>query len=244
MKKIMKKIPESGTLVVPFVILLCVLGYVISLRINAQTLGEDIGSGYGYLVGKAIGSFEGLTQGSSEGYKAGKEKGLSAEDTTAEIANSIREVEKLEVLVASVKLNDLHSVGEEDYKALYLLKGDAVFSVDLSKAVIDEKNGELYITIPQPEMELIVDPSRIEKVAEYQKYFFSGKAEDGLDAYINSMKKIVEESEKSLANYDSLLKAAKASAEKQITILAKSVSVNNREVHVYFQEKQNEEGEQ
>lgn len=237
MNNTIKKIPFLGVMICILVILLIGFSYVISLRINAKNLGNTVGSDYGTLAGKAVGSYEGLTKGSVDGFESGKEKGLSAEDTTAEIANSMHEINKLEVLVASVKLNDIHSVGDDkDYAALYLLKGEAVFTIDLSKAEIKENNNVINITVPQPKMELTIDQSRIKKVAQYQKLFFNGSAEDGLDAYINSMKKVVDESEKALANYDSLLRTAKIAAEKQIINLVNSVSFREREIHVYFQE--------
>lgn len=235
MKKFLKMVPLSGWLIVPCLILLCALVFIVNFRLSAKTTGGALGEATGKTIGRAIGSFKGMTDGRIKGYDAGKKVALIAEDTTAKVANAIKKVGKLEVLVASVKLNDVHSVGD-DYMALYLLKGDAVFTVDLSQADTDQKGDEIHITIPQPEMELIVDQSKIEKVADYQKHYFSGRAEDGLDAYLNSMKKIVEETQETLVNYDSLMEAARESAEKQITELANAVSGTERSVLVGFME--------
>lgn len=236
MKKLLKKIPKSGTYIIPCVFIACVLIYVIILRVNAESMGTTFGQSTGSQVGKFVGSFEALTD-YREAYAEGKEQGLSAEDTTAEVANKIKEVERLEVLVASVKLNDIHTVGD-DYAALYLLKGDAVFAVDLSKAEIVEESDALLILLPQLEMDLIVDQSKIEKVAEYQKLLFNGSSEDGFDAYLNSMAKIVEESKETLVNYDSLKKTAEETAIKQVKQLANSVAVEKRDVVVKFKEEQ------
>lgn len=236
MKKLLKKIPKSGTYIIPCVFIACVLIYVIILRVNAESIGTTFGQSTGSQVGKFVGSFEALTD-YREAYAEGKEQGLSAEDTTAEVANKIKEVERLEVLVASVKLNDIHTVGD-DYAALYLLKGDAVFAVDLSKAEITEESDGLHILLPQLEMDLIVDQSKIEKVAEYQKLLFNGSSEDGFDAYLNSMAKIVEESKETLVNYDSLKKTAEETAIKQVEQLANSVAVEKRDVIVTFKEEQ------
>lgn len=236
MKKLLKKIPKSGTYIIPCVFIACVLIYVIVLRVNAESMGTTFGQSTGSQVGKFVGSFEALTD-YREAYAEGKEQGLSAEDTTAEVANKIKEVERLEVLVASVKLNDIHTVGD-DYAALYLLKGDAVFAVDLSKAEITEESDGLHILLPQLEMDLIVDQSKIEKVAEYQKLLFNGSSEDGFDAYLNSMEKIVEESKETLVNYDSLKKTAEETAIKQVEQLANSVAVEKRDVIVTFKEEQ------
>ena len=219
-----------------FIFALLVLIYVIGLYQKAEAMGTRLGQSAGTEVGQFVGASEALAD-YGKAYAEGKEQGLSAEDTTAEVANKIKEVERLEVLVASVKLNDIHTVGD-DYAALYLLKGDAVFAVDLSKAEIKAQNDELYITLPQLEMDLIVDQSKIEKVAEYQRFLFDGSSEDGYDAYLNSMTKIIEESKEALVNYDSLKNTAEETAIRQVTQLANSVAAKQREVVVKFKEEQ------
>lgn len=233
----LKKVPALAIMSVVCALLVCVCAFFIQFRINAENIGSDIGNNLGTLTGKAVGSLEGMAIGSSEGWEAGKAEGLSAEDTTVKVADTIRETARLEVLVASVKLSDIHSVGD-DYKALYMLKGNAVFSVDISNAVIDERADGLYITIPQPEMEPIIDQSRIKKEAAYQKHYWAGSAEQGLDAYLSSMTKIVQRSESALSNYDSLVLAAKNSAVKQVAQLANSVATSRRNVYVSFQEQE------
>ena len=219
------------------IVALCVILFFVGLVGKSDTIGAGIGTPIGKVTGTAIGAVTGLTEGSVAGHQAGKEEGLSAEDTTTKISNAIREAANLEVLVASVKLSDIHSVGD-DYKALYLLRGNAVFSVDLGKALVEEREDVVYISIPQPEMELVIDQSKIRQEAMYQKHKFSGDAEDGLDAYINSMKKIVQESSSALSNYDSLVKSAKNAATKQVEQLANSVSVKRRTVYISFQEEE------
>ena len=232
----MKKLLKNSTYSILCILLACVLIYVIILRINAESMGTTFGQSTGSQVGKFIGSLEAL-ENYEKAYADAIEDALDAEDTTAEVANKIKEVECLEVLVASVKLNDIHTIGEE-YAALYLLKGDAVFSVDLSKAEITEKSDGLYIVLPQLDMNLIVDQNKIKKVAEYQKRFFNGSSEAGYDAYLNSMAKIVEESKETLANYDSLKKTAQETAKRQVSQLANSVAVEKRDIIVTFQEEQ------
>ena len=126
----------------------CFLAFALYYNATAASRGTSIGQETGALVGKAIGSLEGITKGREEGTEAGKAAGLSARDTEADIANEIRKIENLEVLVASVKINDVHSIGENvDYAALYLLKGDVVFSVDLSQAEIEEQGNRIQITL-------------------------------------------------------------------------------------------------
>lgn len=237
MGKYLKRLPSFAIPLIGFALAACFLLFALYYNANAESQGNRIGQGTGALVGKAIGSFEGITKGREEGAEAGKAAGLSARDTEADIANEIRKIENLEVLVASVKIIDVHSIGENvDYAALYLLKGDVVFSVDLSQAEIEEQGNGIQITLPLPHGRLYIDQSQIEKVGEYQKHFFSGSAEDGFDAYLNSMVKVYEASAETLDNYDVLIQAAKESAEKQVRQLALSVAVNKHQVNVIFKE--------
>lgn len=237
MKKLLKYIPKKVIGIMLCLLLAIVLGFVVNIRGKAKSIGNFLGESLGADVGRALGSFEALTN-YKEAYAEGKEEGLSAKDTTAEVVNKIQELNKLEVLVASVKLNDVHSVGKEDnpdYAALYLLKGNAVFTVDLSKAEIQNGENEISILLPEPEMELIVDQREIKKVAEYQKYYFKGSAEDGFNAYLASMDKINEQSKNEVANYNELIKMARESAKKQVEQLVGTVSVSESNVKVGFQ---------
>jgi len=238
MVKIMKKIPIIGMLLIICVMLLCVLVFLIQFRINAKAQGESIGTNVGLAVGKAIGSIDGLSD-AKLAYSEGKRAGINAEDTAATVVNKIKEVGKLEVFIASVKLNNIHTIAD-DYSALYLLKGDVVFTVDLSKAEINERDGALYITLEQPSVELIVNASSVRKVAEWQRYFFSGTSEDGFDAYLNTMTEITQATEDNIENYESLMVSAKGSAKNQITQLANLVTVTKREVFIDYEVKKNE----
>ena len=237
MGKYLKKLPSFAVPLIGCVLAACFLAFALYYNATAASRGNSIGQETGALVGKAIGSLEGITKGREEGTEAGKATGLSASDTEADIANEIRKIENLEVLVASVKINDFHSIGENvEYAALYLLKGDVVFSVDLSQAEIEDQGNGIQITLPLPHGELYIDQSQVEKVAEYQKHFFSGSAEDGFDAYLNSMVKVYEASAETLDNYDVLIEVAKESAEKQVRQLALSMAIKAHQVNVIFKE--------
>ena len=235
---ITKDHPAFPTLLICYILVILLLGYAIYSNINAITHGNNLGQQIGSLTGKAIGSFEGITKGREQGTIDGKIAGLSAEDTITEITNEIHKINNLEVLVASVKVNNIHTIGDSDidYAAIYLLKGDAVFSIDLSQANIDLKDNELLITLPLPKGELYIDQSRVEKVAEYQKHFFTGSAEAGFDAYLNSMEKVYEATAETLDNYDVLIEAAKASAKKQVLQLTTSVLLNQYQITIGFME--------
>lgn len=231
------KIPLKIIPMVLCIFLLGILLYLFFLRTRAAVLGEKLGTNMGIVSGKVIGSIEGMTKGRAEGTEAGKQEGLSAKDTTATITSQIRQMENLEVLVASVKLRNFHTIGvNTSYAALYLANGSVVFSVDLSKASITAENGELTITLPMPEGNLYIDESTITKVAEYQKRYFTGSAEDGFDAYLNTMAQMQKASEETLDNYEALLTSAKKAAENQLKMLVRAVSVDVNEIVIAWDE--------
>lgn len=219
-------------------ILSILLVFMIVLRIRAVSIGNDLGEEAGTFAGKAIGSLEGMTIGIEKGTASGKEKGLRAEDTEGEFANKMKQVENLEVLIASVKLSDFHSIGDENvsYAALYIAKGTVVFCVDMSKANISKEGTTLYVELPQPVGKLYIDQQSIEKAGEYQRKFFNGSAEDGFDAYINTMTQLQETSAETIKNYEELNEAAKKAAENQVKLLASSSSINSNEVVISFRE--------
>lgn len=207
-----------------------ILLFLCGMRINK--IGGTLGQATGSQLGKFVGSFEALGD-YRMAYAEGKEQGLSAEDTTVEVANKIKEAEELEVLVASVKLKDMHKIGE-DYAALYLLKGEAIFTVDFGEAEITEEEDKINIVFPEPEVTVDWSQSDVNKIAEYQKKFFSGDSKDGFDAYLNSMKMVAEEAKTSLANYDSLMDMAKKTACEQVEDLVDSVTIEKKKVNVSF----------
>ena len=203
------------------------IGFLFTLFLNfrLRAIGREIGSNAGSMAGRAVGTFNGIITGRTEGLAAGKEAGLSAEDTAVRISDSLQDVSNLEVLVASVKLSNCHKIGEKiDYAALYLVNGELVFTVDLSQAVAQANGEDLEITLPKPEGKLYLDNSTLKKAAEYQRTYFTGSAEAGFDAFLNTMAKVQEASEETITNYDSLLVSAREAAKDQVTRLAESVS--------------------
>ena len=225
----MNKLPVVGFMLIACVAAATILfSILIPLHNDAVAMGTNVGSVEGKAVGFVTGSYKGFTEGDAKG----KEDALSAEDTTAVVSNRMIEVGNLEVLVAGVRLKNMHSVGDK-YKALYVVAGDAVFTVDMTKVKVSiTSNGDLLVIIPKPEMHLYIDERKTEKLAEYQKAVFDGDAKDGFTAYMNSMTATVEEVQKTLSNYDALMKAAQESAVKQVTMLVKSVCGNDRAVHI------------
>ena len=106
----------------------------------------------------------------------------------------------------------------------------------MDKADITDNSGKLRILLPSPIGELYIDDSSIKKAAEYQKHIFSGSAEDGFDAYLNTMKKVQEASDDTLSNYDVLLDSAKQAAKRQVTLLAQAAASSYETITVEFKE--------
>lgn len=223
--------------------LLCVLAaifFVMAIaavysHAQAKNVGTSVGEMTGGAVGIALGSAEGMFKGLQEGMEAGEAAGLSAEDTTADMKESLKEVGRLEVLAAGVTLRNVNKIGQE-YTNLSMLNGDAIFSVDMTQAEISfsQDGKEVYIVIPEPTMELYIDQSGTEILAEIQKPSFGVTAEDGLNAYLNSMAQTVDKVKETLANYDSLLAQAKDSALEQVRQMAETISGGRYTVHTQY----------
>lgn len=205
------------------------------LFFHVRSLGKEVGKISGGMVGAAVGSINGATQG----YNDGTEAGLSAEDIQAEIAMKIDDVGKLQVLAADVTLKNLHEIGDS-YKGLYLIAGDAVFTVDLSKAEYknEDERKLIQIVIPEPEIQLHVDETKTDLLADKLKFSLQVGMKDGVEGYLNSMANITEEVENNLTNYDLLMNSARESASKQVERLAKAVCADEYTVSVTFKEKE------
>ena len=232
---LLKKIPKSlrfACLYLFPVVMLFPLFFLNNVYANASEIGENLGSAAGKTVGTAIGSLQGITKGNAAGLKDGKAEGLSAKDTTIDITD-IMEMGKLEVLVATTTIENLNKMGN-DYAALYLLRGDVIFTVDLQQASFDTETDTL--SIPQPMPTCYFDPVEIKKIAEYQKTFFSGSTEDGFTEYLNSLKQLEISFTDSIENYDNLLASAQTAAIHQVKQIAENMSVNSGQIHVKFLE--------
>ena len=233
-----RKLKKTAVTVLSMALLIIVVvalfGYVIPACKDVNSLGAGIGDNAGKMVGKVIGSFEGITKGLSSGAEAGKDEGLSAKDTLIEMKNNFEEVSNLEVLEAGVKLTDVNKIGD-DYISLLVIKGVAIYSVDLKMAEIKETGTDsIEILLPDVNVEVFIDDKGTEKLAEYQKHSWSGKSSDGFTEYINSVAAIDENATKTMKDNMSLLEAAEASAKKQVTNIAKAATGNNKEISVNF----------
>lgn len=235
--KFLKQLPKSIWLmfsVLFFVVSLYGLISMSELQTHASESGERLGTDLGTAAGRAAGSFDGITKGNAAGFRDGKEEGLSAQDT-AGVIKDIKEIGELEVLAATTSIENVNKVGD-DYAALYLLRGEVVFTVDLGQAVFDSET--FSILIPEPQAVCHIDPSEIVKVAEYQKHFFSGSTEDGFTEYMNSLKSIGNVHEENISNYEYLLDSAKEAAIRQVGSLAENIRMKEGKISVCFLEKQ------
>lgn len=231
----LKNLKQTTLLVLLVAVLLIATVFTGYIHHRAGEIGNAVGQTNGTIVGTAIGSAKGVTVGAKEGREAGERAGLSAEDTTVDIKGSMEALGKLEVLVAGVSLKNINKIGDS-YTGLYLINGDAVFSVELAEAEISfsQDGKDVYITIPEPNLEVYLDQNSTKKLAESQHFSFTVSAEDGLIAYLNSMTQTVEKVKETMVNYDSLFVDAKESAKKQVQQLATTICGDNYVVHVQF----------
>lgn len=201
---------------------------------RSAEIGTGIGSGAGKLTGMAVGSYKGVTEGLEDGFSEGKASGLSAEDITADITQAVREVGNLQVLAANVEIPDYHEVGKK-YAALYLFRGSAVFSVDLTRASVSRTaEGEVIILLPEPDVSVNINDSETELLAEYQRKFFNGSADDGFQAYLNTLRSIDSIAPDKVSNYEVLMDMARNSAKKQTEMLASGVCIDCARITVLF----------
>lgn len=223
---------RSNKPVIPLILLaLCVatvIFYFIAvfpLIKEAHQIGQTTGEMSGQIAGLAVGSVEGGTRGIQRGYQEGKEAGLSAKDTTAEIANKIEtnigEHGHLVVLGAKADLSSYHTDGKK-YGALFILRGNVKFSLDLSKIDVTFSDKSIAIVIPSPSCELTIDYGETKILAEWERKLFSGKAEEGFDSFLNSVREINSRSLEEIDNYDQLKMLAEQSAVRQIEEIAKA----------------------
>lgn len=215
----------------------------VPLCIFSCSAGKTLGNKTGGAVGTFTGSFDGVTVGLKEGTEAGRAEGLSANDTKASFKDKMDEVGKLEVLTAGVGIKNLHTVGEK-YASIYVIKGNIIFSVDLTKAeFIENTSGNtLTIKLPQPQAELTINEEETVKLAQRQNKVFDGSAKDGYEEYLNTMKKTQSEMKEVIGNYTQLSEQARNSAQTQIGYIARQALLSDREIIFEFMDEGENDG--
>lgn len=204
-----------------------------ALMLPAYKKAEDTGILLGAASGKEVGKFTGSYKGITDGVAEGKKQGLKAEDISSKITGTMKETSKLEVLSAGIKISDMHEVGEK-YKSLYIIKGIAVFTVDLNKATVANTDDEIIITIPQPEAEIFIDEKETQKIAEQSNLIFDGSSKDGYTEYISSMNTISKDISSRINEYDNLIEEARRNARNHIERIAYSMCGNSFSYSVKF----------
>lgn len=215
------------------------------LPVAAAVFAFLIAPAIGSSVGMAVGSYEGVTKGLIDGYNDGKIDGLSAEDTTAVFVNKLKETQKLQVLLMNLQLTDLYMQPENkkndpDYAALFAFNGEGVFTVDLAKseAKKDPESGKIFIHIPQPDFDVYIDDSSIEKVdgAEYKAPWYTGNGStaDGYTGWLNSSKQLDKKVKEEMLRDDGPMEQARASALRQVRQLAESLCKDGTTVEICF----------
>jgi hypothetical protein len=230
-----KILVPAALLVLLIAALIILFTSIIPLLSAAKEIGNTVGDSSGNVAGLAVGSVEGVVLGVQEGVQEGREAGLSAEDTIAKISNVIESnisgLGNLEVLIANVGLTTYHEIGDK-YGALYFTRGNAVFTVDLSKVMITHKDGLISIVLPKPVAEIKLDPTQTELLKDWQNSYFDGTDSEGFESQLNQINDIKNCSESEIANYTELMNLAAESAVNQVTEIANAVRGNNNEITV------------
>lgn len=195
----------------------------------SEKSGNKFGTAVGYLTGISEADVSGVVQEAKEEALRNPEVELSDYTAFTKMGN-------LEVLVAGISLDDFHTIGEK-YTALYLIKADVVFSVDLTQAEIgwNEEKAWLTLLVPEPTVSVSIDESQIEKVAEWQKTKNSGSAEEGYEKFLNSIKEIKNTAPETVKNNDALMSSAREAAQIQIKYLARQIYGESVQILVDFQ---------
>ena len=230
-KKLLSRLSSPCVIAFLFILLVC---FVI-FRLNAKKIGTEVGEGKGRIVGTAVGSLRGFTEGAEQGARDGKEAGLSAEDTQADIVDSMRELGKLEVLTGKTELHLDHEIGDR-YAKLENSGGTVVFSVDLNQASITEnrENNTISIILPEPTLDLYLDMNSSQVIAERQGFSLTHSTVDGVNAYLNSLSKTVERARECIYNYDSLMEMARNESIRQVELLAEAICGQEKTIDVGF----------
>ena len=211
------------------------------LPVAAAVFAFLIAPAIGSSVGMAVGSYEGVTEGLNDG----KIDGLSAEDTVTMFVNKLKETQKLQVLLMNLQLTDLYIQPENkkndpDYAALFAFNGEGVFTVDLAKseAKKDPESGKIFIHIPQPDFDVYIDDSSIEKVdgAEYKAPWYKGNGStaDGYTGWLNSREQLDKKVKEEMLRDDGPMEQARAPALRQVRQLAESLCKDGTTVEVCF----------
>lgn len=234
LKAIFNKWKDKAIWIVVAVVAVIVLILSIYININADKIGAGLGNTLGNVVGSAVGSLNGITHGVSAGFDVGKEEGLSAKDTSTEITTKFQEVKRLQVLVASGAYTNISTMGENvDYASLYTQRYNAVFTVNLETAEVILNNGVLVVRLDQPDLDFKPE-GPVTLIDDYQRHWFSGGTEDGMDMIQNSLIEIQNKTKENLSRDEGMMSTARVFAKEQLKSLINSMALNKPTVKIEF----------
>lgn len=220
-----KKIKFNGFLGFILAITMLIFGGSVYAYNSIPKSASSIGNTIGTLTGKAVGSLHAL-QDAEDAVDEGKEAGRSAEDTKAAIDGFMQNCGQLQVMRADMKFVNLNN-NADNYITLMQKTGDAVFTVDLAQATYNQETETL--TVPDIDIRLDLSDSS-EKLAEYEKSFFSGDAADGVIGTINSEVKTTEQAILELKNDSALMGQIREKSKEQIALMLYSLLGNDIKV--------------
>lgn len=222
----------------PMVILTILAVVVAALFFIVPMITSAMGSSTGIAVGTATGTADAFAR-AQDTVNVAKRDALSAEDTKVQLGNAVTRAGKLDVLTAGVSIENLTEIGDK-YKGLFLVKGNAVFSVDLTNAIVsleETEGGEqvLTVTLPEPTCEIYLDEDKTKTIADEQGFEWQSGAKEAIEGYLNSMANIQEKAEESIVGYDELMNSAREAAITRVEDLSTMVCGDNYQVVVQFE---------
>ena len=150
---------------------------------------------------------------------------------TVTVEETFKNVGKLEVLTAEVKTYYEHEKG--NYAALYILNGDGVFTVDLSKAQFEIDENIVNIKLPRPALDIRFKDLP-KKIAEYEGFDFLVSSDDAYKGYTAAQTELIKNIKDKMVNYHMLLESAENSAKKSMKLLVQSIKGNDVEITIDF----------
>lgn len=211
-------------------VLIIAVFLMVNLLFIMNKTAETMGSGLGITTG----TVKGVTTGWKQGVEDGEDAGKYADDYELELANEMEQLGKLEVLIANTSVRNDFTIGTQ-YEVLYIYKGSAIFTVELSQVKVSVDDGnKIMIKAPMPCMEFVIDDDETKKVMEMQNGYFTGSREGGYEAYIYHRNEMLDKVDEYMVGYEELCEEAKKAAICQLTSLTQAVCGGEVEVQIEF----------
>lgn len=214
------------------------------------SFADDVGSFIGTIAGKMLAPFVSDEEA--------KEKELSGEsDTEVLIGNYTAELGNLQILSADVIITNFHEIGDKSggdseetdplknntdtkdgsYQGLYVIEGELIFSVDLTKAKCSLSEDDQTLSVEIPEITFAVNPDydTYMLLEEKEKFNPFVDAEDGYTSRLKSMNYFTENVESVIEDYEYLYSVAEESAINKVHDLVNEISGMKYTVNVSYE---------